>query len=78
MKDTFHSVEQIQGHFVFTCPMSMTWIISRECLLTKTAGRFNRKVDVGAMEHCTKFWPCSPKDRWLTTTDMAMRRSYCM
>jgi len=88
MKDNFHGLEQIQGHFVFTCPIHdvnhLTWMPP-----AKTAGLFHRKVNVGVREYCTEFWSSSHKDRRQTTTDVVMmiiappewpanNTSYCM
>jgi len=69
MKDNFYALGQIQGRFVFSCPNHDV-----NHLMRMPPGRFDRKVDVGAREHCTKFWSGSPKDRRQTTTDMVMRR----
>jgi len=54
MKDSFHGLEQIQDHFVFTCPIHDVNHLT-QMPPDKTAGRFDRKVDVGAREHCTQF-----------------------
>ena len=73
MKDYFHGLAQIQGHFAFICPIrDVNHLTSMPP--DKTAGRFHKKVDVGTREHCTKFWSGYPKDRRQTTTDMIVRR----
>jgi len=68
MKDNFHGLEQIQGHFAFTYAIHDANHLTR-VPPNKTAGRFDRKVDVGVREYCTEFWSGPPRtdDRQLQT-----------
>ena len=54
MKDNFHGLEQIQGHFAFICPIrDVNHLTSMPP--DKMARHFDRKVNLGASEHCTEF-----------------------